>query len=432
MKKKILFLIHNPFVIENYVEFLKKLNEKYDITIISGNFNYNKNPEKKIEKIKKYIKLNNWFLIPFYSRASERNILSVFKSHLKLKYIKKKVDFEKFELCISGGKFFSWQRIILELFLNKKCLQIGIEPDPVLLNLEKFRSLLDGENINEIIDSVHKLRQIKTKKKIKTSLINKFENVIRRFNDIYLDRIFFSYLFHGKKMSYKNLDLKIFETDLFDYKITLFFSSYIFWSKIYQPDKLFLSKLNNNCVCDNNNKDKIIFLSTDRFWDKNIQILSKQLDYLVNFISLIQKENPDLKEVHFRHHPMETEEIKELINTVFSNKKGLKFKIEFVDNSVSLYNVACNYKIAFGAMTAALFYIKDACKNLKVYCLKSLSNEYGENYNLKFIKEDIIFYDDLNDKIDNYQFKKGDDYKNIKKINFIELTNRLLNQKNLN
>ena len=78
-------------------------------------------------------------------------------------------------------------------------------------------------------------------------------------------------------MSYKNLDLKIFETDLFDYKITLFFSSYIFWSKIYQPDKLFLSKLNNNCVCDNNNKDKIIFLSTDRFWDKNIQILSKQL-----------------------------------------------------------------------------------------------------------------------------------------------------------
>jgi len=52
-------------------------------------------------------------------------------------------------------------------------------------------------------------------------------------------------------------------------------------------------------------------------------------------------------------------------------------------------------------MSTSLVDVRNACKFIKVYCLKSLSTkEYGNDYFLKLLNEDIVFYDDLKDSTD--------------------------------
>ncbi len=47
----------------------------------------------------------------------------------------------------------------------------------------------------------------------------------------------------------------------------------------------------------------------------------------------------------------------------------------------------------------------ESCKNIKIYCIKSLSKEkHGDDYFLKLLNEKIIFYDDEKDTNDeNYK-----------------------------
>ena len=100
---------------------------------------------------------------------------------------------------------------------------------------------------------------------------------------------------------------------------------------------------------------------------------------------------------------------------------GKNIKIKFIDPSVSINNLGCNYSVAFGMMSTALHDIKSSCNKIKVFCLKSISvnNEwFNENYFLKLFNEDIIFYDDLKGNVDkNYlKYKKYATYK--KRVSF--------------
>jgi hypothetical protein len=99
---------------------------------------------------------------------------------------------------------------------------------------------------------------------------------------------------------------------------------------------------------------------------------------------------------------MEEKDKIEIINKIFITKSIHRVKVKFLDTRTSLYDIACNYDIAFGMTSTALVDIKKNCNKIKVYCLKSLSvHEYGKNYFLKLLNEDIIFYDDIKNCFDS-------------------------------
>ena len=65
------------------------------------------------------------------------------------------------------------------------------------------------------------------------------------------------------------------------------------------------------------------------------------------------------------------EKLKEKIGNILS--------IGTIDTNDSITKIGCNYKVAFGAVSSALKYL-ESCKNIKIYCLKSLSKEkHGDN-----------------------------------------------------
>ena len=76
-------------------------------------------------------------------------------------------------------------------------------------------------------------------------------------------------------------------------------------------------------------------------------------------------------------------------------------------------------------LSTALSDIKKSCKNIQVYCLKSLDMEsYGNDYFLKLLNEEIIFYDDLNNRNDINVEKFT---KKIKKISRVNFSNYIIN-----
>lgn len=112
--------------------------------------------------------------------------------------MKKKIDFKSFNVCISDNKFFIWNRIILETFLKSSCIQIGINHSGATMPMNKFYELMNGADIYNLVKSLHKLRQVKQKNKIKNNLLKKFSNIKKRYLDIVIDRKILSYLFHKK------------------------------------------------------------------------------------------------------------------------------------------------------------------------------------------------------------------------------------------
>ena len=211
------------------------------------------------------------------------------------------------------------------------------------------------------------------------------------------------------------------ETDKFEKKIVFYYSNYLFWKQIYNKNDVILCKHENNCICNNSNKNKILFLSS--FMDENFDELSNQIDRVINFFYTINKNDINKKELHIKHHPMDKNIIK--INKVFKDKIKNKFKIKFIKSDVILENISCNYKIAFGMLSTALNDIKKSCKNIQVYCLKSLDmKSYGNDYFLKLLNEEIIFYDDLNNRNDINVEKFT---KKIKKISRVNFSNYIIN-----
>lgn len=404
MKKKLLFCIQNPFALDNLFEDIKFLQKSFDITILTTNYLINEDIKAKYENFKGEAKIENLFFIPFYKKGkTSRNIKSMFFTHIFLKNLKKKIDFKNFDMCISDGKFFIWQRIIFDKFIKKEAIQIGLVLDPVLLPLKEFKELLDGANVNDITKKLHKLREVKSLKKKKNSILKRFQNVYIRQRDLLFDRKVLSTIFHKKEFNYKESDYRLMETDRFDYKLCFFYSSYYFWEKIYSK-KCFLIKLKNHCSCDEKltqKKGKALFLST--MWSnykKYDNFLEDKIDRIIIFFDSLKKKNKALYQLDFRFHPMESKEIISQVKDVIL-KKNLSF-VKFEVQNIPLSNLVCNYSFAIGALSGSLSYVKNFCNNIDVYCLKSLSENYGgEYYYLKLINENIKYYDDINDKFEN-------------------------------
>tara|TARA_B100000886_G_C20426274_1_gene494218 strand:+ start:5227 stop:6519 length:1293 start_codon:yes stop_codon:yes gene_type:complete len=404
MKKKLLFCIQNPFALDNLFEDIKFLQKSFDITILTTNYLINEDNKEKYENFRRKAKIENLFFLPFYKKGkTSRNIKSMFCTHIFLKNLKKKINFQNFDVCISDGKFFIWQRIILDQFIKKEAIQIGLVLDPVLLPLKEFKELLDGGNVNDITKKLHKLREVKSLEKKKNSILKRFQNVYIRQRDLLFDRKVLSTIFHKNEFSYKESDFRLMETDRFDYKLCFFYSSYYFWEKIYSK-KCFLIKLKNDCSCDERliqKKGKALFLST--MWSnykKHENFLEEKIDRIVIFFDSLKKKNKHLYQLDFRFHPMENKEIIYQVKDLIL-KKNLSF-VKFEVQNTPLYNLVCNYSYVIGALSGSLSYVKNFCNNIDVYCLKSLSENYsGEYYYLKLINEKIKHYDDINDKFED-------------------------------
>tara|TARA_B100000575_G_scaffold292885_1_gene302525 strand:+ start:661 stop:1950 length:1290 start_codon:yes stop_codon:yes gene_type:complete len=429
MKKKILICLKNPFAIDNLLLEIRLLSKSFDITLLTTNYLLNNNLKKKYKQYKemKYIKSVNY--IPYFSNRLSRSIKTIIFTHVFLKKLQKQINFKNFDICFSDNKFDIWQRIIFENFISKKCIQVGLTVDAVLIPLEDFKKLISGDDVMKIVKNLHKLRQDKKIKNKKTSYLNRFQNFINRQKDILLDRRIISKIFYGKEFNHKELDFNLLETDKFDYKLSFFYSSYYFWNKIYKKNS-FLINLKNDCTCDEssvNKKNKAIFIST--LWSeykKHEYPINEKIQNISTFFQLLREKNPHLNQLDFRFHPEEDEQVKKSIKKEIINQ-NLNF-INFMENNINLNELSCNYSNAFGALSGALVYLKKFCNNIEVYCLRSLSEEiYGEYYYLKMINEGVIHYDDINNiYINNQQFinKKELD---VKRYNLDEFIFSILN-----
>ena len=125
-------------------------------------------------------------------------------------------------------------------------------------------------------------------------------------------------------------------------------------------------------------------------------MMSNVVDRVSNFVKKIKSEESSINKLNIKHHPRTLEENKTIFEEKLKEKIGNILSIGTIDTNDSITKIGCNYKVAFGAVSSALKYL-ESCKNIKIYCLKSLSKEkHGDNYFLKLFNENIIFYDDEN------------------------------------
>jgi len=421
MKKKLLFCIHNHFFLKHYFLDLKRLENDYEITIITSNYLI-KNQKLEEDYILQNMNIKNIFFIPFYRARLQRSLITIFATHLYLLRLKRKVDFKKFDICVTDNKFFLWQRVVIDKYLSKTCKKIGIATGSISLDLSIFKKLILGIDIKEYINRLHKLRKYNPAKRIsEKDFSRKLTNIKNRFLDVFFDRIFLSFLFQFQNFSYKEKDLKILETDNFDYKVLFHYANFIFWQSIYEnKNNVIFAKHTNNCNCMSSKKNKFLFLSS-LIWESDESKILKQIKFIVNFFITKSKNLNDITEIHIKHHPEESDLNIEFINNLLRKNFPQNAKIIFINKSKSLGEIACDYSIVFGMMSTALVDVKNACKFVKVYCLKSLSvNEYGEDYFLKLFNEDIIFYDDFKNEIDKKLNIYQDNSKKYERIDFVD------------
>ena len=126
-----------------------------------------------------------------------------------------------------------------------------------------------------------------------------------------------------------------------------------------------------------------------------------------------------LSNLDIRHHPRGINFNKDLFNKQISNNLNNHIKFNILDDDKPISDIACEYEIAFGMMSAVLDGFSASCKTLKVFCLKSLSKErFGEEYFLKLLNENIFFYDDENNELDRNYNRYTKNLKKEKKQNF--------------
>tara|TARA_B100000902_G_scaffold331874_1_gene329516 strand:- start:19093 stop:20400 length:1308 start_codon:yes stop_codon:yes gene_type:complete len=417
MKKKLLICIQNSYVLSQYENHFKELSNKFDITLIISNYLVDSDKKEKLKKFANSILIDKFFIIPFYSNGLSRNIFDVINTHIFLKNLKKKINFHDFSSCISDGKFFLWHRVILETFLNESCIQIGIAHSLITMPVEKFDELINGKDIYSLVKSMHKLREVKKKEKKRNNFLAKLNNVKKRFLDLMIDRRILSYLFYKKNFDYNHLDFNLSsETEKFDFKITFFYSTFYFWNKWYNNGKVYICSNSSKCVCKEKDKNKILFLSSGKIFvkpfndtDNTHQKMYDTINNVSSFLTKIKDENPSVNILEIKHHPRSLEENKKFFEIKLKEKMGERFTINNLVNTETITKIACNYKFAFGPVTTALKFL-ESCKNIKLYCLKSLSKDkYGDKYFLKLINEKIIFFDDEK-QIEDQNLKK---YQNL-------------------
>tara|TARA_B100001057_G_scaffold472930_1_gene536773 strand:- start:23441 stop:24733 length:1293 start_codon:yes stop_codon:yes gene_type:complete len=428
--KNILLCMHNFFVVINLQFIIKDLAKNYSITLVTTSQNLNHTPEE-IEILKKKLDLKKIIILPLYIEK-KKNFSSLVNS---FKTIKQLLNNNSFISCIVDNNLDIWTKVITNDFKKKNKKIIGIKHDSLALNTEKVEEFLLNGNIENILNSTHKLREIKSKININSNSLPKQNKLLslfkklKRFNNLFLERYLIPYIFFKKTFGYSKLDLSTgFDDKTINNIICLFYTGYVFWGSLYNFKKTYYVKYKNNCTCSKmikKNKKKILFLGS-LLWESDTDLLSNQINNLIKFVTKILLENKEITELDIKLHPEEKLENKSKIIKLLSESK-IPIKINYIDQ-ISLIEHSCDYYAAFGMLSSALFYVSSSCKFIDVYCLKSLSDHRYKKYYLKLFNENIIFYDDINNCIENQSevFNQMVFDKNIEKKDIIDVIKNIL------
>jgi hypothetical protein len=402
--KKLLICIHNFFVVVNLQYIIKQLSKNYSITLVITSQNLDLSKEQ-LSDYKKRLNLNDLIVLPIY-KHNKKNIIELTISFLKIKKLLYKNDFKA---CLVDNNLDVWLKVITNNFKKSGKKIIGIKHDSLALNTSKVEEFLLNGNVDNILATTHKLREVTLKiensNRIIKSNLNIFKNLLKKIKKLFFlffERYFLPFLFFGNTFGYSKLDLSTgFDNKTINQVICLFYTGYIFWGSVYGFDKTFYVSYKNNCKCSSDktkSKTKILFLAS-LLWEKELNLLNNQITKLKEFISKIIDENKNINQIDIKLHPEETLENVIKIKKIISEKK-IPLKINYLEN-ISLIEESCNYKLAFGMVSSSLYYASSSCDQIDVYCLKSLSSHNFDKYYLKLFNENIIFYDDINNKIEN-------------------------------
>jgi hypothetical protein len=380
MKKKIIFGLHNPYLIFDTYKEIKKISRYADIFLITTNHLLSKNDKKRIEEWKKKRLIKDVIIFErYFYKSGNLNILRIILNYIWIFSKLKKLSKIKIDLCILGSNTFIWERIISETIIKKKCKVLIYQPDMLTLPIKSIKELYNSVPINKIIKKIHKSRQLKNQKG-KTKNISFWKKNMNYLNyriDIF-ERKYIGPLFFNKNFLYRPLDLNTAMDSAnprMSIILTYFKTLQIYWKKLYPEVKVELIKHSNNCSCRSNLlKSDLLFLGDDSdYGDEIKKKISKNLKRdLLSVLSNLK----DIKEIHFRPHPgsknKNNEKMLFNLNKSFSNK----VKIKYSDSLKPLEDIACNYKIVLGSFGTGLFTCEQSCKKIISIGLSSISQYY--------------------------------------------------------
>ncbi len=421
LKDNILICFNNFYVVENLQDVIKKLSNSYSITLIFTNKNLKLN-NKELDNFKKKLNLQKMIVLEFYDdekKSKLKFIQSLFK-------VKKTLNNNDFKGCIIDNNLPIWLKVITDYFKKKQKKIIGFKHDSLSLDTLKVREFLLNGDVNNILSTSHKLRFISGKAK-KNENKKKFSVKKKLFNlyNLFFERYLIPFLIFRRTFPFTQQDLATgFDDKTIDNVICFFYTGYIFWGSYYGFDKTFYVSFDKRCNCSKDEKKKLLFVAS-LLWENNENLLDIQINRIVKFTTKILRENKSINQLDFKFHPAETQK-----NVILIKKKieklSLPIKLNYIGN-LSLIDKSCDYSVAFGMVSSALFYVANSCNACKVFCLKSISVHYYKEYYLKLFNENITFYDDINDSQENLEklysemlfdksIKKNDIYSTIKNI----------------
>lgn len=388
-KSKLLICFNNFYVVENLQDVIIKLSNIYSITLIFTNFRLELNNDE-LDQFKKRLNLQKMIILKFYN-YEKRNNFNFVTSLFKIKKILNKNDFKA---CIVDNNLQIWLKVITNDFKKKRKKIIGFKHDALALDTSKVRKFLLNGDVNDILRTSHKLRVVVGREN-KFSSEKEFliKKKIVNFFNLFFERYFVPFLIFGKTFPFTKLDLATgFDDKTIDQVICFFYTGYIFWGSIFGFNKTFYVSFDKDCTCLKNDKKKFLFIAS-LLWEDDENLLDVQISRIVRFTTKILKENEGINQLDFKFHPSEKKKNINLIKKKIE-KYSLPLKLNYIDH-LSLIKKSCEYAVAFGMVSSALFYVASSCNACKVYCLKSISMHYFPEYYLKLFNENIIFYDDI-------------------------------------
>lgn len=368
MKKNIVIGFHNPYLLIENQKLILRISKYCNIYLITTNRFLDGHKKNLLNEYKKQKIIKDYIIFfRYFSNSNNLNIFSIIINYLfiikKLKYLFKK----KIHLCILGSNSMMWERIITENIINKNCKLLIYQPDLLTLPITTIKEIYDNCSIDEIIKKVHKSRQLKINhpKNLFTKKIN-FTQIWNNKVDLF-DRIVFGKFFFNKKFLYRELDKNTMmdtKKTKISFLLTYFETLRIYWKKIYPSIDVKLIKRENNCNCVSLHHKKNLLLLGDDFQITR-EIKKKMYSTLIRDIKIIlSRFKKKILQVDFKPHPashnLSNFEIFNLLK-----KNFLNIKINMLNKSALLEDIACNYLIVIGSFSTGLFKCKEACN----YCL---------------------------------------------------------------
>jgi len=380
VKKKIIFGFHNAYVIKQNLDNLEKLSDFFSIILITTNHSLTTKDLISFNDLKKKNIIQDLIIFSRYDISGKLSLMSIIKNYLYLKKKIKELSNTNFDYCILGSNFFVWERIITEIIIKKTCKLIMLQQDFLSLPIPILEDLKNEKFSKDSILKVHKMRESKknkTKKKLGSRLKNIYDYYLDKFDRNYLVNFFFN-----KKFLYRELDLNT-SFECLNPRTNIIFTYFDFLKKIWETlyPEVTVTKLRyeDRCKCSSiQKKNKLIFLGDDGNLDNNN--FHKYLNLLERDIKLILENDNKIEILEYRPHPSSeiyySNKISDFINLKFNNK----LKINIVDNSISLQDIACDYKYAVGASGTAHSILNQTCRYIKVIAFCSLSQFfYNDN-----------------------------------------------------